>query len=130
MIVEVSVELLPITCAQCGCVFGLSRTMYDNLRAVGGGFFCVNGHSLTYGETEVQRLRKEKARLTSTLDQERAQRHEERERAKRAEATLKGHVTRLKNQAATGQCPCCDKAFPDLEAHMKESHPGFEQSEE
>lgn len=37
----------------------------------------------------------------------------------------RGQVTRLKNRAAAGVCPCCNRTFHQLVRHMAAKHPDF-----
>ena len=49
-----------------------------------------------------------------------------------AEASLqatKGVVTRLKKRAIAGVCPCCNRTFQQLAAHMAHKHPDYKQPE-
>lgn len=38
---------------------------------------------------------------------------------------MKGVATRLKNRAAHGVCPCCNRTFQQLARHMSAKHPDF-----
>lgn len=44
------------------------------------------------------------------------------ENRRRAEKAAK---TRLKNRAKAGVCPCCNRTFKQLAAHMKTQHPNW-----
>lgn len=76
---------------------------------------------MTFGEGEVERLRRQAASLTSRIDQERA-------RASTLERRLsaaKGQATKLRKRAANGVCPCCNRTFVQLARHMATQHPDY-----
>jgi hypothetical protein len=49
----------------------------------------------------------------------------DRDAARRGAAAQKGQKTRIKNRIARGVCPCCNRSFADLGAHMQQKHPHF-----
>jgi hypothetical protein len=120
------------TCINCGVSFGspiLSQRKVD-----GKSFYCPNGHSQYYTETEVMRLKREIEAKQRSLEWERSQR-ETAERGKRdAEASLtaqKAQATRARNELKRvrvrvhhGVCPCCNRSFQNLRRHMETKHPG------
>lgn len=95
------------SCVSCGARFAMDAEVLAEKRAIGGPFYCPNGHSLTFGKTEVQRLRDEKAALTAALDQTRA-----------AKETAARKVARIKQ----GVCPECGRTFKALARHMQTRH--------
>lgn len=79
------------------------------------------------------RLEKELAREKSKSDQLKADVDWQKKRRNEAEKSLiatKGVVTRLKNRARNGVCPCCIRTFKDLHMHMASEHPNFVTDEE
>ena len=50
---------------------------------------------------------------------------EAREGAERRASAARGQVTKLKNRAAAGVCPCCNRQFQNLKNHMATKHPEF-----
>lgn len=93
--------------------------MEKKRREDGGTFYCPNGHSLTFGNSENSQLRRERdslkqetARLASVADA--AER-----RARAAEAKSKRQLRR----AGAGLCPCCNRSFANVTRHMKTKHP-------
>jgi len=110
------------TCANCGIVFGLGAHFMQERRNDHKGFYCPNGHSLSYSQkSEAEQLRQQlksaESRATSWKDQ--AETSENRRRAQ------KGVTTRLKNRIANGVCPCCQRSFVDLARHIAGQHPDF-----
>lgn len=136
MIATVALEVT--TCPTCGVTYAAPEHMIAELRRNGGTIFCPSGHRGSWKETETDRIRKQleaeqrqTAILTSQLDQEKALTADQRKRKEKIERQLiatKGVVTRLKNKAAKGECPCCSESFPDLAAHMTAAHPEYEQT--
>lgn len=133
--------LLSVACHKCRQLIWLSEHEYQTLKRSGQAFFCLWGHSGVFAEgpTEEDRLRQERDRLK----QENARLEERARAAERAEdalhehaahlnrkvAAARGQVTRLKNRAKAGLCPCCNRSFPNLWAHMSEKHPTWEADE-
>ncbi len=115
-----------IDCFKCGALFAVPEQVNDELVRSGRDFWCPNGHSQHYIESTVTLLRKEReksARMQARLDQERA---ESAAQARRA-AAARGQVTKIRNRVANGVCPCCNRTFADLAAHMKTKHPDYVQ---
>ena len=85
-------------------------------------FYCLNGHSQHYtGKSEAEKLKAQLEVKERALEWERA-------RVKRAEkqvSVFKGKVTRIKNRVGNGVCPCCNRTFQNLMAHMKTQHPAY-----
>lgn len=120
-------------CPECGIPFGVRKTFEDARRSDKRSFFCPNGHSLSYTESEADRLRKAletQKQQNARLADEAREANQRAEDARRATAAQKGVVTRLKNRAAAGVCPCCNRTFVNLQRHMAGKHPGFTATEE
>jgi len=118
----------PCTCAACGIVFGISPSYEAILRRSGKDFYCPNGHSLSFGESEADKLRRERDRLKQQASRLLDAASEQREIAnleRRRAAAARGQVTKLKKRAAAGVCPCCNRTFSDLARHMAGQHPEF-----
>lgn len=115
-------------CATCGIAYGIPTGYDDKRREDGKAFYCPNGHTLVYGDSTTDQLKAERertARLTARIDQERA----EREHAQRRAAAARGQVTKIRNRVGRGVCPCCNRSFADLAAHMQTKHPDFTKQE-
>lgn len=105
-------------CINCGVRFGVPLGYTDRRRADKKTFYCPNGHSMAYTESEADRLRRER----DLLQQRIAQKDDEIADAKRVAAAAKGQVTRLMNRAKAGTCPCCNRTFTNLAHHMASKH--------
>ena len=121
-----------IECPRCGLVFGISKRRIEVLMETKNTFYCPSGHEMSYGENDMDRLKKklnqEKQRteyLRADVERERNLKNSARHTAR----THKGHVTRIKNRVSKGVCPCCNRHFKNLERHMKGQHPSYTEAE-
>jgi hypothetical protein len=124
----VEIAFTKMRCPDCGVHFGLDSALYENRLKDGGNFYCTNGHSLSYRETEAQRLRKQLQQTEVCLTNARNETQRQRELRQQTERSLRGTkavVTRMKRRTVKGQCICCSRKFKDLEAHMKSEHPDW-----
>lgn len=93
-------------------------------------FYCAYGHRQFYveGETEADKLRRERDRLAQQIaykDDRIKSLREEAEAAGRRAAAARGQVTKIKNRVGHGVCPCCNRTFENLARHMTSQHPTF-----
>lgn len=110
-----------VRCAECGCEFGMPKVFVSARRNDKRSFYCPNGHSLSFKECEVDRLRRERDRLKQREAMLEDEARAARERAEKAESATK----RLKKKAAAGSCPCCKRTFANMARHMQTKHPEF-----
>lgn len=114
------------TCCRCQAIFCMTEDIYNVCyqRKEQGKFYCPNGHEMHYvsGETELDKLRRERDRLKQNEAYLQDVLSEVREKAKREKAALKGKVTKMENRAKNGVCLHCNRTFPNLHAHMKTKH--------
>ena len=121
-----------LNCTGCGIHFGMPDGYLDNRRSDKKNFYCPNGHSMSYTESEADCLRRERNRLKQQVAQrDDAIREyiEQRDAAERTASAYKGQVTRLKNRSKAGLCPCCNRHFTNLERHMASKHPNMDPAE-
>lgn len=109
------------TCCACGTVFGIEERLMANLRQHGAGFFCPNGHPLTFGKTAFDRLKEQNERLIKTDGQRLIELATERQQRISAETKM----NRFKKRVGNGVCPCCKRSFGNLQKHMECKHPDF-----
>lgn len=109
-------------CTNCGVVYGVSEDYEDRRRQDHKSFYCPNGHSQYYPQkSREERL---KAQLEATSSQ--LSRTQSRlEVTRRQKAAAKGQLTKTKRRIANGVCPCCNRTFADLAAHMNCKHPEY-----
>lgn len=118
-----------LTCGNCGIQFAAPRTFIAARRAGDQGvstFYCPNGHRLSFRDSEVDKLRRER----DNLKQQIARVEDERSAAWRAEVAAtearrkaERELKKTLNRAGAGVCPCCHRNFVALARHMKTKHP-------
>jgi ssDNA-binding Zn-finger/Zn-ribbon topoisomerase 1 len=113
--------LVAMTCPSCGVKYAMPQVMRDNKESVGGSWFCVNGHSLTYTETEIKRLRRELEQKRLEVVRQQENYFAEQRRHERTTKQLRS----LKKRTAAGVCPCCKRSFSQLARHMHTKHAEF-----
>lgn len=134
-------ELVTEQCCSCGVIFAMPKEFEQQCRrqpGVGTGkpFFCPAGHQQWYtGATEATKLREqldEERRKRQSAEQQieyeaqiRRQETERADRERRRANGYKGHATRITKRAKSGVCPCCNRTFKQLAAHMANKHPQF-----
>lgn len=122
--------LVEVVCCRCKEPFGLLQSSYDTLQRNGATFHCPWGHVQHFaeGETEADKLRRERDRLkqnTAYLQDQLREAREATEHQRRRANGYKGHATRITKRAKAGVCPCCNRTFKQLAAHMANKHPEF-----
>lgn len=131
---QVVAEFYVEECCECGVPFGMTtatHSFYRNHSAAAPGatknFYCPNGHAQHYaGKTEEQKLREQLASERERNENSERFLREQRDREQNRSRALKGHLTRQRKRAKAGVCPCCNRTFKQLAAHMKSQHPDFE----
>ena len=111
-------EMKETTC-WCGTPFALPARLLESAKNSGHTIYCPHGHTMTWKETETDRLRRERDSLKQNQAYLEDTLRLERERVAKAEAATK----RLKKRASAGTCPCCQRTFANMAAHMKTQHP-------
>lgn len=115
------------TCYKCKSQMWIPDALNDSaLRKRGGDgiwFYCAYGHGQHYteGETEEQKLRRERDRLNQRL----AEKEDEIKSLEGRRRAAVGQVTKIKNRVGHGVCPCCNRTFENLARHMTSQHPAF-----
>ncbi len=106
------------TCANCGIVFGMPDYYVQKRREDGVGFYCPNGHNLSYGKSELDNLRRERDRLKQQM----AQKEDEAREALAGEVAERKKIERKLKRVQKGVCPHCTRSFQNLAAHMATKH--------
>jgi hypothetical protein len=117
------VRLKTETCIKCGVLFAMPSKFRAHLYRLGGFFYCPAGHSQGWSEGEEERERKD---LRLKLEAKERELEAERKRKEWAQNDAKqqaAKLARLQKRAAAGTCPCCNRTFKQLVAHMKNKHP-------
>lgn len=117
-------------CCRCKEPMWMTRESYETYRRNNQTFYCVHGHQqhFTKGKSDAEKLQDQ-------LDAERRERQRQKQRvamyqdeAKRERNRAngyKGHATKITKRAKAGVCPCCNRTFKQLAAHMANKHPQF-----
>jgi hypothetical protein len=122
-------------CSGCGIAYSVPASFEAKRREDGKTFYCPNGHTQVFVESEVQRLEKrlsQAQREAEYAKQDAAAQRRRAEAEERRTTTYKGLATkernkrvRLETRAANGVCPCCNRSFVQLARHMRSQHPDF-----
>jgi len=126
------VTFTPIDCCyeNCGRTFAMTSTMENHYRNNKKAFACpyCKGTQGFYGKNEEERLKDKVKMLRDEVNFSNNQISKEREKtkyAKRQTAYQKGVITKIKKRVKHGICPCCNRTFKQLAAHMKNKHPEY-----
>jgi len=109
------VELVTEECCNCHMTFAMTADFKRRKRNNRNMFYCPAGHPQHYtGKSEEEKLRdqlnRERGRSTMLEDQ--------RDRISRS-------YNRMRERVKNGLCPCCNRTFQNLLAHMRSKHPDF-----
>jgi hypothetical protein len=124
------------TCGTCGILFAMDESFQKERLADKNWFYCPNGHQIAYaGKSEAEKLkaqldeeRRQRQRAEQRVAMEADYRRQAEEKAARERHRAngyKGHATRITKRAKAGVCPCCNRTFKQLAAHMANKHPTF-----
>ncbi len=124
--VLVETRIVALQCHKCGVDYGLGEEFIAQRRRDKGTFYCPNGHGTYYpGKTDLEKERDRLAnRLRWTSENLAASRTVAKAADYRARAA-KGQLTRFRKRIANGVCPCCNRSFANVLAHMSSEHPDF-----
>lgn len=108
----------------------MTRSSYETYLRNHQAFYCTHGHAqhFTEGKSEVQKLQEQldaERRQRQRAEQRVAEARDEAEHERRRANGYKGHATRMTKRAKAGVCPCCNRTFKQLAAHMANKHPDF-----
>lgn len=124
-------------CYRCKTDIYMPEALYNAAHRGNISFWCPYGHEQIFakGKTEAELYKAEGDKLRQQLqraeqriaekDDAIAAERDGKEAARRQAAAARGQVTKLKNRAARGVCPCCSRHFTNLERHMTTKHPDF-----
>lgn len=121
MTMQINEPMVHQQCINCAIHWLMPKYLDDRRRKDKESFYCPNGHPQAYIESEAERLRRERDRLTQRLA-EKDDTIRDLEASRRAAL---GQVTKLKKRVGNGVCPCCTRTFTNLSRHMATCHPDF-----
>lgn len=108
-----------LACTNCGVEVGYPGGFLDQRRKDTREFYCINGHVMSWHETEATKLRKQLEQKEREVTFQR----EQRQLAERQLSTEKGKRTKLERRIARGVCPHCQRSFTNVARHMQTKHP-------
>ncbi len=123
-----------VHCFHCALRFGIPAQLYR--RVVTEAFGTVHcpacnketGWSESADRKTIRQLESKLKWEMENTQRERERRERAEQSKKRVEASLiatKGVVTKIKKRVGVGVCPCCNRTFKQLSAHMAQKHPEF-----
>jgi hypothetical protein len=117
----VEIVMSDMTCGECGILFSVPEVWRAEKQGDGSGWFCPNGHSRVYRESDAAKAKRE-------LEAEKQRHRETLSRLNEAQiekAKVEAKAARLVKRTKHGTCPCCNRTFAQLAKHMKSKHPDF-----
>jgi len=113
-----------LKCPICGIHYAVDQTVMTYKERAGPndkdkGWYCPNGHSLIFRESDYDALRRDRDRQK----QENARLLERVSEAEAAEAKAVAERKRIEKRVHRGVCPCCSRTFSNVARHMKTKHP-------
>lgn len=128
--IQFNVVLTDINCGECGGTYAINERFRKQCADKGTSWncpYCKIGWGYA-GNGRIEKLEKaleeERARKQAALERANQARHE----VQHLSTQLKGTKTRLRNhreRSKNGVCPCCNRTFKQLAAHMASKHPDF-----
>lgn len=116
-----------VVCYHCALRFGIPSDLYRRavINAVGGVHCPACGQETVWRESEASRTIRQ---LEQKLKWEAEESARQKNRKEELEASLsahKGMLTKLRKRVGAGTCPCCNRTFKQLSAHMAQKHPDY-----
>lgn len=127
-VLEFKIALEHHTCPNCFIEFAVPPRLIQERRIDKESFYCPNGHSMSFQQSELDRVKTELDRAKRDLKWAREAADRNRERANKTERQLratKGALTRVKKRVGKGVCPCCNRTFINVQRHMASQHPQY-----
>lgn len=125
------VNLCVWQCPECGIVYGIPQDFANACQRDGSSYYCPNGHSLGWHETDADRQKKRadaaERRANQAENAARSQRVRAEAEQRRASA-YKGQATKIRNRIAAGVCPvpgCRRSGFSQVMRHIEAKHPSW-----
>lgn len=122
-VVMTTIDLVELQCGSCGVYHAIPKAMHDNAVEEGGFWTCPNGHQRGYREG--RKAREAIVRERDRLKQLVAQKDDEISQANARVAKVEKKIKATQRRIHAGVCPCCNRMFPNLAAHMKSKHKDY-----
>ncbi|HWM26563.1 MAG TPA: hypothetical protein VNP98_17230 [Chthoniobacterales bacterium] len=127
-----TVQLVRISCGECGIVFGVPDDWYQKRREDHGNWHCPNGHIRRFiCKSDAEIARDERDRALRDAEFQRSMRESAEANlasARHKVAAERGAKTKLRkklDRVSQGVCPCCNRTFQNLRRHIATKHPTF-----
>jgi hypothetical protein len=108
------IETVEMECGECGVMFWVTNSFYQERRKRNIGWTCPNGHNRIFKESDVdilkRQIKEEQSKLAS---------------AQFELMVASKKIKRIEKRVKNGSCPCCKRSFVQLERHMKTKHPDY-----
>jgi len=114
-------QLQTEACYKCGIVFAVPSYFREKRLADKESFWCPNGHSQAYMESEADRLRKQLQQAKQDLEWQRA-RANTKEKELIAQKALTTKAKKKLARVENGVCPECRRTFANVARHMQTQH--------
>lgn len=124
--IQTAVQFITIECYKCGVVFAVDQALQGNWRRDKTEFFCPNGHSQSYTDSEADRLRAQLKKQQAETERQRLEAERQRDlrvAAERRTIAQRGVVTKLKKRVNCGVCPHCQRTVAQMARHIASKHP-------
>lgn len=118
-------ELEATECGNCGIFFAVPAAYLKDRRLDKKGFYCPNGHVLTYTISSLEKLERQKRESEQALQAQLNEANHARLVAEKERDAERRKLRKVEKRVANGACPCCNRTFADLARHMTGKHPGF-----
>lgn len=115
-----------LCCTECATVYFFPEDWCNKASVDGRSWQCPNGHGQHFGNGELDTLRRERDRLKQNearLIEEAAEANRQRIAAQSERLKAERQTKRVVKRAQAAMCPCCNRHFANVEAHMKTQHP-------
>lgn len=119
-------------CWKCKSDLWLPQSLNEAANHARGriSFWCPYGHEAVKadGETEENKLRRERDRLAQQIAQRDDEIRHQKELLNEAEkkrVALSGQINKLNKRVSAGVCPCCTRSFQNLRRHISMKHPDY-----
>lgn len=128
MTISATTQLETVNCS-CGGIYAVQKSVYDAARRQGGGWNCPYCRgAISWRETENDALKRKLERAQQVAANERESARSalaEAEHFRRSRDGMKGQLVKVKKRVKAGVCPCCNRTFKQLAAHMERQHPDY-----
>lgn len=115
-------------CPKCSIAFAAPPRFIEERRKDGQSFYCPSGHTMSFHETELDRLQKKLRRAEQDVEWYKASVRSKESQLKGANIQIgkvKAKLKRTEVRIANGVCPCCHRSFQNMHRHMKTKHPDY-----